>query len=577
MKGWITIVLCFLSIGVFAQQANFYAAVNKNAIAKDGMVQLDIVIENGDMQSYVPPAFKDFNVLRSTQGQSTNITISGNQQVMVRTITRSYLLQPRKTGQLTIEPAAVRIDGQLLQTEPITITVTASGTTATPAPNNNNLPRENIFVRATLNSNNAYVGEQVLLSYKLYTRQNITSYNEPATTYAGFWKEDIAIKNPAVTREVINGIAYRTAIIKQVILFPQQSGELTIPAADMTADIEYGFFSSRRINLTTNAVTLTVKPLPDNAPSSFTGTVGSLKMTSSISQDSAAVDEPITLRIKLNGALNFDLLSDPEVVLPNAFEVYDPKVAINTSKQGGVLSGEQSYEYLIIPRQPGTYKLDPISFGYFNPKSATYETLTTPAYTFTITGESTGTQGAVSGISKEDIELLGEDIRYIKPKANWVKGNGILLGTPLFWLLSAGPITVWLLWFIWLRWRNNQTHDPIATKKKKALATAKKQLRVARQAIGKDNNQLFFDHIRLALWYYARDCFVIPAHELSKERITKALQEAAVDAAVISQLHHVLDTCDMALYAPVGGGAAQEQLVAEAESVIQSIQMAAQS
>lgn len=572
-----TIVLCFLFAGVSAQQANFYAAVNKNAIAKDGMVQLDIVIENGDMQSYVAPAFKDFNVLRSTQGQSTNITIRGNQQVMVRKITRSYLLQPRKTGQLTIEPAAVRIDDQLLQTEPITITVTASGATTTPAPNNNNLPRENIFVRATLNSNSAYVGEQVLLSYKLYTRQNITSYNEPATTYAGFWKEDIAIKNPSVTREVINGIAYRTAIIKQVILFPQQSGELTIPAADMTADIEYGFFSSRRINLSTNAVTLTVKPLPDNAPSSFSGAVGSLKMTSSISQDSAAVDEPITLRIKLNGALNFDLLSDPDVLLPNAFEVYDPKVALNTSKQGGVLSGEQSYEYLIIPRQPGTYKLDPISFGYFNPKSAAYETLSTPAYTFTITGESTGTQGAVAGISKEDIELIGEDIRYIKPTAYWVKGNGILLGTPLFWLLSAGPLALWLLGFIFLRWRNNRVYNPIAAKKKKALAAAKKQLRVARQAKGKDNNHLFFDHIRLALWYYARDRFAIPTHELSKERITKALQEAAVDTAVISQLHHVLDTCDMALYAPVGGGSAQEQLLAEAESVIQSIQMAAQS
>lgn len=577
MKGWWTIVFLSLSAWLWAQDATFYAEVDKNAVAKDGVIRLDVVIENGDMQSYEAPAFTDFDVLRTSQGQSTNITIRGNQQVMVRRITRSYLIRPRKTGQLTIEPAKVRIEGQLLETEPITITVTGSGTNPSPTPSPNNLPKKNIFVRAVVNKTSAYVGEQVLLSYKLYTRQNIASYNEPTTTYAGFWKEDIAIKNPSVKREVINGIAYRTAIVKQVILFPQQSGKLDIPAADMTVDVEYNFFSTRRIELKTNALSLEIQPLPNNAPASFTGAVGDLSLNTTISGDSAAVDEPITLRMTLKGRTNFDLLGDPVLTLPNGFEVYDPKVSANTSKSGGVLRGSKTYEYLIIPRQPGTYKLDPISISYFDPTAEAYQTLNTPEYTFTITGDGAQGGGNVIGINKEDIELLGEDIRYIKSEADWTSGSGSILGTPLFWTLSVGPLATWIILFVFVRWRNNREVDPLAQKQKKALAAAQKQLRLAEKARKEGDNKGFFDHVRLALWHYARDRFVIPQHELNKDTITTALQRHEIDVNTIERYHQVLDTCDMALYAPIGGSEAKDQLVADAKQIMQDIQTAAKS
>lgn len=579
MKTWWTIVFLSLSAWMWAQDATFYAEVDKNAVAKDGVIRLDIVIENGDMQSYEAPAFADFDVLRTSQGQSTNITIRGNQQVMIRRITRSYLIRPRKTGQLTIEPAKVRIEEKLLETEPIVITVSGSGSSPnpSPAPSPNNLPKKDIFVRAIANKSSAYVGEQVLLSYKLYTRQNIASYNEPTTTYAGFWKEDIAIKNPSVKREVINGIAYRTAVIKQVILFPQQSGKLDIPAAEMTADVEYGFFSTRRIELQTNSLSLEVQALPSNAPSSFSGAVGDLSLSTTISSDSAAVDEPITLRMTLQGRTNFDLLGDPVLELPNSFEVYDPKISANTSKAGGVLSGSKTYEYLIIPRQPGTYKLDPISISYFDPNAESYNTLNTPEYTFTITGEGSQGGGNVIGINKEDIELLGEDIRYIKTEANWTTGTGSILGTPLFWTLSVGPLAAWMVLFLFVRWRDNREVDPLAQKQKKALAAAQKQLRLADKARKEGDNKGFFDHVRLAMWHYARDRFVISQHELNKDTITEALQKHEVPSTVIEQYHQVLDTCDMALYAPIGGSEAKDQLVADAKQIMQDIQTAAKA
>lgn len=574
MKSWWTILLLSLSTWIYAQEAAFYAEVDKNAVAQDDVIRLDIVIENGDMQSYEPPAFSDFDVLRTSQGQSTNITIRGNQQVMIRRITRSYLIRPRKTGQLTIEPAQVRIEDKLLATEPITITVSGSGTNPNPNPASSpdNLPKKDIFVRAFVNKTTAYVGEQVLLSYKLYTRQNIASYNEPTSTYTGFWKEDITIKNPSVKREMVNGIAYRTAVIKQVILFPQQSGTLNIPAAELTADVEYGFFSTRRIELTSNGLSIKVQPLPNNAPASFTGAVGELRFSSTISTDSAAVDEPITLRMTLQGKTNFDLLGDPVIDLPNGFEVYDPKVSSNTTKSGGIVSGSKSYEYLIIPRQPGTYKLDPITISYFDPKAERYKTLYTPEYIFAISGEGPQGGGNVIGINKEDIELLGEDIRYIKTEANWISDTGSILGTPLFWTLSAGPLAAWLVLLLVVRWRDNRSTDPFAQRQKKALAAAQKQLRLADKARKEGDNKGFFDHVRLALWHYARDRFVIPQHELNKDTITAALQKHEVSPTVIECYHQVLDTCDMALYAPIGGSEAKNQLVTDAKQIIQDIQ-----
>jgi hypothetical protein len=539
------------ALALQAQEAAFYASVDKNAVAMDGFVRFDLTVENGDFNELKPPAFADFDLLNTSQSTSTNVTIVQGRQQIVRRTTRSFWLKPRKEGSLTIESASVRIAGKVYESKPIKINVGAGGAPP-PSPSDPSLPNENVFVRAMLSKSKVYVGEQLQLSYKIYTRQGITNYSEPQAAMPGFWREDIRVANPPVQTETINGIQYRTAIIKRVILIPQQSGTLDIPAAEMTADLEAGWFRTQRITLKSNAFKLEVQPLPPGKPDAFTGTVGKLALNSRISSDSAAVDEAITLTLTLSGTANLKLLELPPPDLPRDFEVYDPKVSQNISNTGGAISGSKTYEYLIIPRQPGTFRLTPLRFAYFDAEAKAYRTLSTPEYTFVITGTaSQGGTGTITGISKEDIELLGQDIRYIMTGTPaWVQHSGRFIGSPAFLALAGAPL---LLLFLLTAWRRKQAEargDMARMRQRRALKEANRILAKAAKSQRNGKPSEVFDLVRDAIWHYAAGRLHMPVQEHQRQFLEARLKGHGIPEAPVRELASILDTCDMALYAP---------------------------
>lgn len=540
-----------LALPLQAQEPTFYANVDKTAVALDGFVRLDLTVENGDFNELKPPAFSDFDLLNTSQSTSTNVTIVNGRQQIVKRTTRSFWLRPRKEGQLTIESASVRIAGKVYESKPIKINAGAGGAPP-PSPSDPSLPNENVFVRALLSKNKVYVGEQLQLSYKIYTRQGITNYSEPQAAMPGFWREDNRVANPAVHNETINGIQYRTAIIKRVILMPQRAGMLDILAAEMTADLEAGWFRTQRITLKSNALKLDVQPLPPGKPNAFTGTVGKLALNSTISADSVAVDEAITLTLTLTGTANLKLLELPAPDLPRDFEVYDPKVSQNFSNTTGVISGRKTYEYLIIPRQPGTFRLTPMRFAYFDAEAGAYQTLSTPEYTFVITGTaSQGGTGTITGISKEDIELLGQDIRYIiTGTPAWIQHSGPFIGSPAFFALAGAPL---VLLFLLAAWRRKQTEalgDLARMRQRKALKEANRMLAKAKKAHHSGKTTEVFDWVRDALWHYAGARLQMPVQEHQREFLAARMKAYDLPDEHIREMTAILDTCDMALYAP---------------------------
>lgn len=545
---WLMIVS---ALSLQAQEPAFYANVDKTAVALDGFVRLDLTVENGDFNELKPPAFADFDLLNTSQSTSTNVTIVNGRQQIVKRTTRSFWLRPRKEGQLTIESASVRIAGKVYESKAIKINAGAGGAPP-PSPSDPSLPNENVFVRALLSKNKVYVGEQLQLSYKIYTRQGITNYSEPQAAMPGFWREDTRIANPAVQNETINGIQYRTAIIKRVILMPQRAGTLDIPAAEMTADLEAGWFRTQRITLKSNALKLEVQPLPPGKPDAFTGTVGKLALNSSISADSVAVDEAITLTLSLTGTANLKLLELPAPDLPRDFEVYDPKVSQNFSNTTGVISGRKTYEYLIIPRQPGTFRLTPMRFAYFDAEAGAYQTLSTPEYTFVITGTaSQGGTGTITGISKEDIELLGQDIRYIMTGTPaWIHHSGRFIGSPAFFALAGAPLVLLLLLAAWRRKQTEAMGDLARIRQRKALKEANRMLAKAKKAHQSGNTTEVFDWVRDALWHYAGARLQMPVQEHQREFLAARMKAHNLPDEHIREMTAILDTCDMALYAP---------------------------
>ena len=117
----------------------------------------------------------------------------------------------------------------------------------------------------------------------------------------------------------------------------------------------------------------------------------------------------------ISGTGNFKLIATPEVKFPEDFEIYDPKTDNKLRLTSAGQTGNQVIEYLAIPRNAGTYKIPPVEFSYFDIKSQTYKTLTTEEYVLNVAkGDGSTTQNVANYTNKEELQLLNQDIRFIK-------------------------------------------------------------------------------------------------------------------------------------------------------------------
>ena len=103
-------------------------------------------------------------------------------------------------------------------------------------------------------------------------------------------------------------------------------------SADPLTGLTFGA-EIRRVPLRTEAITLLVKPLPPNAPASFSGGVGIFNMNSVINRTEVTTDDALTLRLTLTGDGDMKRVRPPQLNLGEAFEVYDPKVIAEEAKR----------------------------------------------------------------------------------------------------------------------------------------------------------------------------------------------------------------------------------------------------
>lgn len=569
----IWLVLGFCAKG-FTQEVKFYATVNKNVVSVNTPFTISYTVENADSRNIRQPDYEGFDVLPGGGTSQSMQIINGK---MSQQLTVSTRLMPKAVGKYTIGKATLSYKGKEYFTEPITVEV-VKGDAPRQQPsntgNNQNLPKENLFVRAYINKNEVYQGEQVLLTYKLFTRLSVNDYSIPSADISGCWKETIKNDRPRQQSEVINGIRYNTAIISQAILFPQVAGDITIPTAEMTASVQVDFFRSQRVELTSNQLTLKVKPLPSQGkPEDFTGAVGRFDMQPEISTTDAVTDEPITFRMRISGEGNFSLIQTPELDLPPDFEVYDPEIKEQTSNSSGKVSGTKTFEFLIVPRRAGKYKLNKLSFNYFDPATSQYKELSTPVYDLHVKKGEGSTSGTVSGLSKEEVTLLGSDIRYIKTNNPGLsKTSGIFYKSSLFKVLQLFPFVLLLLIFL-LKKRNEKLYkDGKAVAGRKAGKVAKARLLGAGKLLRQNKPREFHEEIARALWKYLGDKLQVPFAGLSREKAKTMLAERGIEDSLSAELFHLFDHSQAALFAPAASEADLQKTLAECEQIIDRLE-----
>jgi hypothetical protein len=587
------ITFLLLCTNLLSAQVKFTASAGRTQVGTGETFEVSFSL-NGNGSRFTPPDLSDFQVVSGPNVSSSYSSVNGHTSV---SNTYSFYLTTIKEGTYTIGPAAITVDDRRLTTSPITIKV-VKGQLAQQqpkqAPDLNVKPAElakSIFIKAVVDKSSVYQGEQVTLSFRLYTRVGIVdSRLDKLPDLNGFWSEDV--KNPAQQvqwrTETINGLKYNVADVKQSILFAERSGNLIIHPFEMTFivrlqgpqsdDVMDHFFGPAykdvKYNVKSLPVTIHVKPLPETGkPAGFTGAVGKFAVTSDVDKSILKANESLNYRVIVSGSGNIKLLKSLSAEFPPDVEKYDPKITDTVTQNENGLSGSRIYNYLLIPRHEGDFTIDPVPFSYFNPATGRYVVLSTKSFKIKVNkGIAERNVTAFSAADKQDVKLLDKDIRYIKTGNAGLHRPGDRFYGSVWYilLLITGPVLC-IAAFYYRNWDRRNNSDLVKVKNRRAGKEAAKHLAIAQKQLATENTREFYEAVFKGLYGYLSDKLNISAAGLNRETIIENLKSRSLNEQLINKLLDTLDLCEMARYAPVTHLSAQE-VFEKAKSIINDIE-----
>jgi hypothetical protein len=587
-KYLILLVSLFVLLPVWAQDVKLTAS-GPGTVILGRPFQISYTA-NGKVADFKAPAITNFDVLAGpfrSESHSTQI-INGNVSSSV-SISFTLTLQAQKTGTFSIPSASVMADGTKVTSTGLTIKVlpddgkgnagqgggqSSGGQASNGQSSSANISAQNIFIKPILSKSSVFEQEAVRLSYKLYTTYDVVQFSvKKVPEFNGFLKQEYDKSgNTQLDYENFNGRNYLTAVLFEVVLYPQSAGQLTIDKATFEAIIRvqnkqqvrsifddfFDSYSNVSRNIDVAPIKINVKPLPGGKPAGYYGLVGQFALNASISANQVKVNEAITLKMNISGNGNMKLLKNPELDFPDAFEVYDPKISNNFKTSTAGLTGNKTIEVMFIPRHAGTYEIPSTEVSFYNPASNSYKVLKTPEFSVQVLksdGSVEQNPVAANYSRKEDVKQLGNDIRYIITKnITLKKEDGQYLIISMFgWVIFFIPLLIALILFLMFKKYIKENADVVMVKNRKANRMATKRLKLAQKLLKEGKKERFYEEVMKAVWTYLSDKLNIPVAELSKENVFDVLVARKVEESQILRLKDILETCEFARYAPASG------------------------
>ena len=550
---------------------------------------------------FAVPSFQGFYKLMgpSTSYSSSTQIINGKWSSQT-TYSYSYVLQAMEEGRYSFPPAQFTLKNKTYFSDSVRIEVIA-GNAQRPGNVQQQGNRaatdeeieaedENLFVSLLLSRKEVYLGEGILATVKIYTRQNLSGISEiKYPGFTGFMKTDL--ETPPLNQlrqENLNGTVYGTGVIQQFLLYPQVTGEIVIDPVQVTVLVQqksgvsdpfFGdFFSTYQTvqkPLISRKLKVMVKPLPGTKPDDFSGVVGSLSLTASVNRDSVNVNDAVNLKIVASGTGNLKLAEVPQLSLSPDLETYDPKITDNFRSSASGTTGQRTFEFLIIPRHYGSYTIPPVTYSFFNTATGKYEQLRTKEFTFYARKGDEKDAGITvyGGVSKQDVKYLGKDIRFIREQTGKLRKSAeLIVATRSFYSIYAAAFLIFLAVLFIRREHIRRNADITAVRNRKAGRIASKRLREASLCMKKGETDRFYEEILKALWGYLSDKLGIPVAELTRVNALNTLRERGVEEDRIGDLTGLLDRCEYARYAPSGEASELSDIFAGASRFISSIE-----
>ena len=544
MRVFFSIILLFQLVS--GQSVTASVDVNQLAVNETFTFKIDAKDADNMPRINLAPLEKNFTIISGPTQQTSYQWINGK---ATSSKTLTWTLVPNKKGQLTIPALAVTVDGEKLKTKPIRMNVKGSGQVVN---------KDELFLLAEIDQDDVYVGEQVTVTYKLYTRVQMSLEDIKYPESVGFWTEELSVpRPPRFNQTTISGVVYNVATLYKVALFPTKIGELELSPMTVRVNVQlqkkrkrqrsvfddpfFNSFFNETVQkvLRTEARSIRVKPYPAGQPANFTGAVGEFKLTASVDTDKVKANEAVTYYVELQGTGNLNMFSLPKLNFPETMEVFPPTASFEQKQLWDQFTGNMKWEYILIPRQAGRVFLPRIELAYFNPKDEQFHSIRSRSVELNISPAKDQLTSGTSGFTKEEIALLGQDIHYnVTSSPTWVErgSRGIPIWVWTSYILAAGlflaPVTL-------TRYQQQR------------IATAGQRMshRALKRALKSLQTQSSIENVSSTIYTYLKERWQLQTDKMDPLYVEQELS-GIIPPEELEDLIQLLKDCDAGRYAP---------------------------
>ncbi len=530
--------------------------VDRTSMSIGETATLTATLKGGDRNSPAPDILNlaDFSILN----RSSSVSFQSINGVSETSTSYTLTIAAKRTGAFTVGPAEVVVNGKSYKSNQIAIAVTAEQPVSVSQAGGQ---KKDLFIEATVDNDNPYVGEQVLLTVRFYHAVNLLSqpsYTAPQTT--DFWSEVVSSKPAYYTN--IGGRRYRVWEVKSA-LFPTRSGKLQIGRAFIETQIQekrrqdkFGFGSffnrGRAVNLRTRPLEVNVKPLPTaNKPQDFSGVVGSYTITATADQSSTEVNTPVNVTFRISGLGNIKVLPRPKIPKTRDFRVYEGSSDEAVTKGQNALGGVKTFEQTFIPTRAGRLKIPGVAYEFFDPKEEQYKVIHTPDIPLHVepASQALNSPAPFSFGANNRVGSEMSAIRYIKKQNSGFRRIGkVLLFDDLYLVVNAIPVLALFGAIFYRRRRDKFDSDAGYARAKSAGRLANKRLKRARSLASVQHAEEFFGEIRQAILSFVADKLNVSPHGLTIQEVTELLATAGFQDDELEKCRRLIQRADYVRY-----------------------------
>ena len=472
--------------------------------------------------------------------------------------------------------------------------------------------RKNLFVKVQVSKNSCYVGEPIVATYKLYTRLNSESRVTKRPSLNGFSVYDMVDPSlDAVSVEKLNGKNFTVHTIRKTQLIPLQAGNIDLDPVELENTIHFEKVGGRQethhsgnsirdlldqmadegnigpsveenVTLETKPVTITVRPLPEeNKPAGFNGAVGNFSVEATLGSRILSAQDEATLHVVVKGKGNLPVVAAPVVNWPAGIQAFDPTAKEEVNKTVAPMSGSKSFDYIFTPKSPGHYIIPAVNFPYFDPATQTYKTAGTTPIDINVTPSVKKDKPATGIVAQAPAAQPDGIIPMLRNHLDWIA----------VFLLFAGVAGYFWLQNLRLKKReamlrtsaDRAPERPISPEHRHANAAIIPQtayssvtpvsdpLAEARQLLENGDSKGFYREVNRAVWKAMGKKLDLPASQLNKHNILHQLEGRGWDSTSLLTLDSLLNECEMNLYTPEYDRWNMQQLLRQAESVLEKL------